>query len=383
MAISDSVQGDILETWRDLMKEDIWSFNQVKGAGVYDLNTGVYLQPDRDMIGRALSESFDRLATYLGYYPRPVWITEEFQLSDIWSIGRKIFELQWGYLQDIGKRGCTLIQADVTVTYSNQGDVGINDLATITVTTAVDADEIAVFFRTGDGADSAASEQYQILPLKVTKSGNTATITGHRALFVKPSTIWQRPYENREYLEPRIADTQDAADFVTQVDVYRVYADASQAIEIHAPPLCNSCTERITYGTARVWDKRLSAIQLCNLTTICPPDAQFIRINYRAGLPLKWGKVNPILSTALVRLANTYMPYCVEAMSNGSLTPSIWGGKGAWAHDRESAQALTQADTQNPFGVMNGQVYAARVVNAAAIGHGGSFTAYANTAFSW
>lgn len=373
MAISTSVQGDYLDTWRENMREDIWRFNQVMGLGTIDLPEHVYLQVDRDMVGRALFEAVNRMTNALGYAPKPTWFTDEVHYTDITRLHREIFRMQHGYVQEIGKRATTLIETDAAIVYSNVGNVGIDDTATITVTTAFDADEIGVFFRVADGAISAQSDAYRIMPLTVTKNGNTATITGHRALFVKPAAYWARPYKNSQQLEPNIAATQDANDFVTLVDVCRVYADATQAVEIIAPPACASCDEQVVYGSARITDARLGFVQLCDLSAACPGNVERVKFNYYAGYPLQWGKMDAELANAMIRLANTLMNYCPTSMVDGNAQAGWVGGKGSWSDD--NAEASIPANwLNNPFGVLKGQISAWRVVQYRALGRGGSIS---------
>lgn len=359
MAISTAINGLLLDTWRYVMQEDIWRFNQVVGLGTIDVAQLGYLQRDRDMVARALSEAYYRLRTHLKYAVCPEWVTEEVHATSTYYL-RDDYRLHWGHIQAIGKRASTLIEADVSITYSSVEGLGVNDTATITVTTDVAADEIAVFFRVADGADAAGSEVYQIAPVSVSKSGSTATITGHRALFVSPANYWAKPFKNSTNLEGNYAATQTTGDFVTSVDVYRVYADATQAVEVVSAPLTDGGDDVSTYISARVMNPRIGIIRLNGTGTVQGIPNTF-KISYRAGYPLVNGKVESELAVGLVRLANTLMNHAPSAIIDGNAQAGFIGGMGQFQDDVEEDRAPSDY-VNNVFGIRRGQLHAARMV---------------------
>lgn len=370
MAISYAIQGDILDTWRQIVFEDIWRFNQVVGLGVKDNAAGdddqqAYLSKDRDTVARALQTVVKNMKNRLNYNPYPTWEVGEFhRVNPRIDIRGQLFTTRWGHLIEFGKRATTVIEAGSDVTYSNAQGLGVDDTASVTVTTTVADDEIGLFFQVADGANTAASAQYRILPVTVTDNGDgTKTISGHRAMFVKPSAIWDKPYENGTNPEPNYADTQTSADFVTDVDVYRVYADATQAIELHTPRYCNNCSDTVTYRTAVVEDNELGMFRICD--DECPNYGNRIRVWYRAGYAKSNGELDPELARAMVRYANAEM-----SLSPGGLLDAA----GVWEDDRRMEDQTSQLiadDLGQYFGVLRGQMAAARVVTMRGIARGG------------
>jgi hypothetical protein len=162
----------------------------------------------------------------------------------------------------LGQRATSLIQAGVSVVYSDPNSIGVNDTATITVNSAVANDEIKLYFRTADGAPTAGDARYEIEPTVITDNGaGVVTIKAHRALFVKPKE-WAREYEafDANFNSPNIVDTGTAAGFVTAVDVYRVYTDTSAAISLQAA----DGTELQSY-TGEIIDAELGTFRLGDL----------------------------------------------------------------------------------------------------------------------
>lgn len=306
MAISTVDHFKLLNRWPVLMDVSRFRFNQVAGSGV-QVTPGqdpvfAYIQQERDMIARALHSAVEQAAPYLGFYPRPVWIVdEEIALESGKQWNYQYITAKHGYIQQFGTRATTVIEAGAVVAYSDTTDDGVDDLASVTVTTAVDVSEIQAFFRVADGADSAASDVYQIEPLTVTDNGDgTVTLTGHRALFVSPQ-LWSKPLTSTDYLTRNTADVQDGDDFVQAVDVYRVYANTTGACKAVA-----GVTE--TAVTPVLHDSKMGVFRIETLTT-APTRPNRVTVSYQAGLPLVNDHMHSVLELALVRFANTLVPY--------------------------------------------------------------------------
>lgn len=377
MAISKQVENNnLLNAWARVMNEMPFTFNQAAGAGApLTRNCHVYIQQEREDIARALDASIKKMARVLHFWPRPKWFSDTIQLSrqpawmQIWQT-----EQSWKLIE-FGQRGSTLIDDNVTVTYSKSpAGAIIENLATITVPTSVtDPDEIQVFFRTADGAPGAGDQRYQIEPITVSISGGNATITGDRALFVKPSTIWDIPFklDDPNFTERNYANTGSAADFVTEVDVYRVFNDDTTQIEF----LDRNNTVIDTFD-ATIWDAEMGLFELsescCSYLQSCRYPLK-IRINYRAGEPLTYGQMDSELEDAIIRLSSVLMPneicsFCTRA-------------KDRWEQDRsamidESGNAILGTnDVQNTFGsVLQGAVWAYRTAVDRALQTGGKLT---------
>lgn len=375
MAVSLTNSYKLLNAWQRIMLADIWHFNQAKGQGA-PLKEGrnVYIQQERDDIARALNVAVEKAVPYLGFYPRPVYLTEVIPLSTGAPFQMQTLRTSSKYIEAFGVRAVSLIQAGAPIVYSDVGGIGANDTATITVPTTVSASEIQVFFRTADGATSAADEFYEIEPLTVTIVGANAVITGPRALFVKPSTIWDVPYDydGGNFAERNYADTALAAGFVTAVDVYRVYTDSSNAVNVISDDAWTDgldvATSTLTAAQARIVDARLGIFQVRPTCTNCMGVPSQVSVKYKAGLPLVRGRMHPTMEEALIRFSNTLMGQKIISLYEYP--------ENKWVYDREAMppELLQPPDVQNPFGIMRGQIHAWRVMMDMAIAGGGKVT---------
>jgi hypothetical protein len=381
MAIASVDTLTLLNAWQRRMSVPIFHFNQVTGAGVNaplsEPRSDAWVQPEREYVAEGLTTALALAVPHLGFKPRPVFEQAEINLYRVrYFTG---IHLDYGFVQAIGRRAATVIQAGAAVTYS-PGGLNTQVLATITVPVAADvtADEIRVYFREADRpaglADSAeaADDRWWIEPLKVVISGGNATITGHKALFASPA-IWADPYLSPNYnaSAKNKADTGEAADFVTLVDVYRVYPDATNAVTFLTDPRRGCCGTPVngwleTAGEAWIEDARIGTIGM-RATTCCHRHFDRVRIDYYAGLPTVNFEVRRDLQTALIRLANCELPQEPTAWSDARL--QIWQ-KDTMVATVNDARRPMEKDT--PFGNRGGQVAAWRVVSRMALGVGGT-----------
>lgn len=383
MAVSEIPTYKLLNAWQRVMLEDPFRYNQVQGTGVPRSEVGdAFVQPERDEVARALHNAVSRVVDELSWYPRPTYITEEI-IPLRWSEPYQLQTLQTRYkhLIEFGSRATTLISAGAAVVYSSTGANGsANDLATITVAAGslTDVNEIQCFFQVADGAPAAADEQWEIEPTTVKLTGGNFVITAHRSLFVKPSTIWAIPYtydagnlDTKHY-----ADIAVAGDFVTAVDVYRVYTDTTNAVQLVSDDYLYDCSADNTTSTlsaagARIVDKRLGIIQVRASACGCNRFAESVKVNYRAGLALVRGRVDPTLEEALIRFANTFFGQIPCPLSKRV------NEKWVFDRDPEDRNLVTPQDVRNPFGLQRGAIFAWRTINNPryALGRGGKLTA--------
>lgn len=379
MAVSAIQTYKCLNLWQRVMGEDIWRFNQVDGLGSFARKSGrsVYIQPERDEIAQALNDSINVLVEYLRYYPRPVYVSEQIPLGRGEPFQFQTLRTKYKHVEAFGQRATTLITANAAVTYSASNPVlGFNDTATITVNTTVDDSEVQVFFRTADGAPESAYDLYQIEPLRVTSSGGVTTITGKRALFVRPDTIWDTPYlfDSGNLNEKNAADTLDNTDFVTQVDVYRVYTDTTQAYVVSDDAWTGGLADAgstYTAAATRLIDKQLGIFQpRVDICCGCTAPPEYVDVYYKAGLPLQFGDVQSWMGMAVTRLANTLMSQEICTLWQQVLN--------RWSTDRDAIDRdlLQPNDLSNPFGLRKGQVEVWRNIRPKAIGMGGKLGAW-------
>lgn len=369
MARSDVKTDGMLNRWPIVMTENPFNYNQILGVGTETRGCPVYVQSDRDDIAYALHDALSDMAQHLGYWPVPRWFTgERIPLRGGYPYYRQPLQMKFGHLIAFGTRATSLIQAGVTVTYTDSHSDGILDTATITVTTDVDIDEIGVFFRVTDGAPSAANERWQIDNVYMVDNGGTVTITGHRALFVKPNEVWDNPKEDPNYNKAFAGNNGEPNHFVTAVDIYRVYADTTGQAGLVFYDDCGQAYDQDS-GIMQIEDADLGFFSI-RANACRGRNYVYADVNYYAGKALVDQRPDPLFERAVVRLANTYQTdaeylccFC-DRVSN------------RFQEDQKKAEVLNNESTlASLFGNKRGQINAARFVRRYALGQGGKLTA--------
>lgn len=193
----------------------------------------------REALARALYTAERKVYQWLGYSLLPEWVTDESHVLPVpYSVdlmptpynvrgGYKTITAKRGYIIAGGVRASTLIEAGAAVAYSDADGDGYDETATVSVTTTVeDPQEIYVYFAGRDG-----TREWEIRPIEVEIASGTATITFRRELGVLPD-LWEQMDQSPNAL---LVPAEDDANFITTVDVYRVYNDPSQHINFRAP----------------------------------------------------------------------------------------------------------------------------------------------------
>lgn len=213
----------------------------------------------REEFAENLAVAENTVARYLGYYPLPTWIrNEEHLLSQPRSPEqysfyntrgmRKSVLTRWGFVQDTGVRATSLIEAGSAITYDDPYSTGYDQRATVSVaTTLTDIEEVHVFY---PGEDTV---EWEIRPVEVSIAGGIATITFKREQAVLPELLNRVPAPG-DPLEG--VDGDDDANFLTTVDVYRVYTDPSQQAVFYQEPSCSGCDLTEYTGCVYIRDSR-------------------------------------------------------------------------------------------------------------------------------
>ena len=192
-----------------------------------------------------LRQAEDVTSTMLGYTPMSRWFEEEVKITphyrtEIVSYVNskhqpKSVRAQWGYIKEIGAKTSTYIDSPATAFSDSDGD-GLDDTVTISfATTVTEEKELRVFYPDKDGR-----EEWEIRPLtSVSIAAGTATITFPKYLIPLQTLVEAIPSTG----EPKIPiDGDDNANFLTEVDVYRVYSDPSQQVTFYYSPDINCST---------------------------------------------------------------------------------------------------------------------------------------------
>lgn len=221
----------------------------------------------REEIAEAIATAEDQISRYLGYKLLPTWIAGEphellrfggggsafARLADARGRGLPV-QTDYGYIVEAGQRGSSLIDADAAITYSDVDGDGYDETATITVSTTVtDVNEVRIFYPGESGV-----EEWEIRPITVSIVNGNATITCKRQQLVKPELMDGFSVEG--------VDGDVDANFLTTVDVYRIYNDPSLQIRYEWEGWdggCSTCVAcRINYqtGCVTIRDARLGIV---------------------------------------------------------------------------------------------------------------------------
>lgn len=345
-----------LDDYQELLQLPIAAFNGLSKPDetpVYECNT-LWNQGMREMLQTYLRQAQEKREEELGYFLTPHYVNYERHESANPVI------LQHKHFIIAGQLASSVVEEDVAL------DLGVesapNDPVEFTVTTTVtDVDELYVYHANQDG------DSYRITPSSVTISGGVATIKIPRSRLVNPALKDNRAdalsyYENDN--------------FVTTVDVVRLYNDPSLAGRYVSTPLQRAIYGSIsypggveTYQTAVVYAdgeraSRLSIVTLYPATyadgvwtgrafTDCYVPA-YVDVSYKSGI--RYSTNSKLLT---IRLAHTLMPNPVCSC------PYL---EQYWKEDREATAMWT------PYGNRMGAMAAWVADSRAKVGVAGAFS---------
>lgn len=376
--------------YAEIMHIPLTHFHQLGGAkapiGTCD---DLWDQDAREALVWAILQAEQKIADYLGFQVAPKFITDE-QVMVGWQGARGDWEnaevrTEFGYIDCFGIEQLTLVHADAVVSYTNHdGDpLGREELATIEggvygeLGACAKECDVAVFFRLVDGAIDPADPRFEIRPLKVDIDGSTMTITGESSLFVKPE-LWN--LTQADCFGSGEQDWRydfDLGNLVDRVDVYCRTINKQTPVSLRWDGRCacaGACAHSTQTGCAYITDKRLgffsSRPASWNGTTNVwanplysdPPES--VRVNYRAGYPLSYCRMNADLERAVVKLTNALLPeppcgYCDLALR-------------LWNLDRQKIDPLTVEAANMPWdSYFMGALEAWRIVKRMGFGEGG------------
>lgn len=362
----------------------------------------------RESVADAIGQAEGMLEAQLRYRLLPAWEEQEYRIGPRPYRSEMVFtgqfdtrglyqsvETQWKQVITPGRREQTLIEAAAAVTYaSTKPPATYDDTATVsvTITSGTEARELAVYYPGHSG-----DEHWRIRPIGVSIVGNTATITFPRELAVIEDELEQIA-SGPDYIRP-VDGTVDA-NFLTTVDVYRVWTNgATQATLIWTPPnsgcsvcggsTCDACLAASQTGCLVVRDPRLGIVQFAPATFDETTGAfqtasravgrqpEAVEVYYQAGLldrtlsdpynvmSPEWARTVAILATSLL---DRPICGCAQTFTARWATDLAFRGGAS----QVSAFQMSPEDMNNPFGTRAGMVYAYKRVTApgAAIGRG-------------
>lgn len=372
--------------WGDVMGISPWELAQI-GEGFPTVNHAqcghvvfrYAWQQDylcREELAHTIAKAEEAVAEQLNFWPAPKWITNEVQpyprphnrmLYGYAGTPRgqwKALQVNWGKVQGGGLMARTLISAAGAVVMSdNDGDT-INDRFTVTVaTTITDPDEIAIYYAAADRNSEPLEEVWRIRPVNVVISGGNAVITGHPSLLVKPDL--------ESVVDPLILDVTVATNFVTTVEVYRLYldttstvADPAQGTALWEDPDCEippcSSSWLPLCQIPRNAEMGMIAVDFWQGNTFCPPqdrEPDRVNLNYVAGEPLVNGRMSRAMADVVAHLTTAWLPVDKCGCERADRIIAYW--RAIEAVDTKGVVPITlkQLDN-NPFGVQRGALWA-------------------------
>lgn len=362
-------------------------------------------QAGREEYARAIKAAEDDIAAYVGYWPAPTYTKDEQRMTERpqdptlvtagggpwgyggWGYGMgnargfpKSVNLRYGKFISGGVKAKTLIEAGATVTYSDEDGDTFPETATVVVTTDVELCEIHLFDPGKSGADS-----WEIRPITATAGpgAGQVTITCQRAQCVLPG-LWDAFNAGTTVL-----DADDNANFIDEADVYRVYLDPSQQVNLISESIgclycsgtgCAACGFSVATGCITGRDKRLGVVTFqpatWNATTVqfdadgyCWREADRLELSYLSGeenedaacprntLTAFWERTIALLAMSYLQgdvcdctAVKTFFAYCQTdlALSDGNTNQSYNSGdrviRCPWGSRRGAVEAFARCN---------------------------------------
>jgi hypothetical protein len=241
-----------LDTYAKLMGLNPLAFNQAVGHGagggevfkVGNSQQAIWFQYDyqasaqfsRDSLAIAISRAERDIATYLGWWPAPIWTSQEVHrfprpfLKATFGDGRdlrgqmKAVRASWGKVINGGQRAVTLLgeaNKGIELVFSDEDNDGFDETATITLTnvTLTDVCEAKVYF-----SGKAGDPIWEVRPARArTLVAGTLTLIFDSWLFLDPDLQNAIPLGDAH----PVIDADEVVSYVNIVDVYREYTDTT------------------------------------------------------------------------------------------------------------------------------------------------------------
>ncbi|KKK66431.1 hypothetical protein LCGC14_2964160, partial [marine sediment metagenome] len=343
-----------LDTWAKLMGVNPLHFN-----GVYTESNppAVCEQPwlqfawqtadrvGREELSRAILQAEADIERHLKYRLIPTWEEEEWH-ETIRPLRRELFNLtntdirgfaqtvkaNWGHFISGGMRTPAILSDGLgtAVTYTDIDGDGYKEVATVTVTVAAGQDpcELRVYFPVSNVMVAADLQNFfaawEIRPIDVTVTGTTAVISFRREQAVKPELqLDVVPPADDSHL--RGVDGNTDANFITTVDVYRVYNDPQTQVNLLWEGLGIGC------------DNCLGGCNLCEYSTQagCLSVRGDLKLSQVAYRPATWNAATEAFDTVALAVSrqpdNVRLWYYAGLRDPSSLRCSINEMSGDWA----------------------------------------------------
>lgn len=376
-----------LDSFAAIMGIDPWEFNQfdytgTKSAQCKDVTFQFAWQRDhlsREEIAQAIADAEQIIADELRYWPAPKYfLNQEVQYPHPYQRDQfgwggtprhtpKTVDLEWGKVQSGGVLNRTFLGDINTITFSDPDGDGVNERFTCTITNAAitditDANEIAIYFTDTDRNEDPLSETWRIRPVRVTISGDTATIVGHATLLVKPDKTFGVAVE-------KLA-VDETSNYASSLECYRIFTDSTytdenpyQGVAMWSDiPGCVTpgCTFQVKPLCLAAHDNDQGVVApVFGAPTSWPHqrDPDRLSVNYLAGLPLVNGQMDPEMARCVAYLAVSMLAREKCGCDRSNRILAYWRER-ITVFEESNARAYSKDYTNIPFPVTRGGLYA-------------------------
>lgn len=345
-------------------------------------------QVSREDLARQIQLAEYEIVSFLGYYPMPVWtigerhdlprhyrpelrwqsVSQDVSLSD-----RKVMTNFSKFISG-GRRGTTFI-ANVAITYSDPDGDGWKELATITcpTTSTYQISELKIYFAGRNG-----EPEYEIRDFKTkTYSANVLTITLNSWLLVDPDNYEVLPTDDTD---GKYVDMSNTAIMETTVDVYREYNDTTQNHALFYTE--NYQTGAVTTQGGLIYRDSADDFVIPIEADYDSATSQWNRVYAQCGYPDYvdlWYYSGINTSNKTVKTMDDYLPddlaMAIAYLTTARLERIYYSNNNATALASQLREDLSKSFTgefrqidrelvlSNPFGTLNGEVKAWRLVS--------------------
>jgi hypothetical protein len=359
MARSETYTWLPLDEWAKIMGYNRWEFNgfakwpsdQRSCGNVWFQHPEMTDFVTKDELSESIKLAETVIGEYVGYNLLPTWDSAEVQpprfrvpgyQSNVNVFNRaKSVKLPKAHVYALGQETKAVITAGVAVVRVDRDGDGFAETATVTTTlTDINVNEIRVYYPGESGADG-----WEIRPIKIT--GNVIEFP-----------VWLIPKRNLiDGLNPIDLDPSNTANYLTTVDVYRVYNDTTtQATLVYNQGLCveDGCAYETASNCGYVQNGELGYV-VYNRYGYREPDQLWI--NYYSGW--RGNNVRPLVTldpywaSAVAYLAVSLLDKPLHNVAGGieSQLPSRWQEM-LGERNTTKSYAVSQFMAENPFGIL-------------------------------
>lgn len=304
-----------------------------------------WTEAQRFMVADALTQAQQMLEDIVLYPLCPTWITgaivDDGRFVDQQKgVGNPIVT-RWKMLLEAGVRAESTLANSASVSYAD-ADISVVGPFAATIS---GTDEVHVFYEDSDR---------EITPSKITYSGGNLTIEIPRCRLVNPDLFGT-------ITASLGIEKIDTDNFVSAVDVKRIYNDPSTNTTLVRAHACNAlcladgCTQATDTACMVIRDPLAGIVEVHPGTyangawgyTCSSYCYNHVRLNYLAGVRVPTRTIENVI----VRLAHSLM---AEEPCNCTVTQRLW------MRDRNTPEVLTAERLNNPFGLSDGAWFAYR-----------------------